>query len=222
MRRFNLAKIIDHTNIKAKATARDIKKTCQEAKRYKFRGVCVNPEWVKFVREELKGTGIKTVVLIDPPMGLSPHTKRVEVAKQAKKDGADEIDMVINVGRFLCGDDDYIVSEIKKVKEICGDKILKVILETCYLTDNQIVQACKLAKIAGADFVKTSTGFGTGGAKIGHIRLMHKTVGNELGIKASGGIRDAKTAIAMINAGATRIGASAGIKIVEGLKRINE
>lgn len=211
-----LNRMIDHTLLKADATVDQIRKLCQEAKDYHFYSCCVNSSYVPLVHQELEGSDVKTCSVIGFPLGaMSTEAKQFE-ARQALKDGADELDMVLNVGRLKSGDKDYVEEEIRTLKEEAGDDhILKVILETCLLTDDEIVQACQLAKAAGADFVKTSTGFSTGGAKPEDVALMRKTVGDSMGVKASGGIHTRQEALAMVEAGASRIGASQGIAIVE-------
>jgi len=220
MKKFNPAKIIDHTNINPKATARDIKKTCQEAKRYGFRGVCVNPEWVKLVSEELKGTGIKTVVLVDPPMGLSPHFKRVEICKKAKKDGADELDVVMNVIDLKYERYDDVLNDLK---EICKILPTKVIIGSGYLTDAEIKKASELVKKAGAFCVKTATEKDPLEhielkEKARHLKIMREGAPG-LKIKASGKIRTYKDLLMMVEAGADIIGTSSSVKIMREYKK---
>ena len=212
-----LAKYIDHTLLKPESTRDDIRRVCEEAKHYKTASVCVNPCWIKFVAEELKGTDIKPCCVIGFPLGATlPEVKAFETSA-AIRDGAKEVDMVINVGALRGAEFETVYEDIKAVVDAAAGKALvKVIIETCLLTDEQKVIACKLAKQAGADFVKTSTGFSTGGAKVEDIRLMRETVGPEMGVKASGGVRTKTDAEAMIEAGATRIGASSSKKIIEG------
>lgn len=214
----NIARKIDHTNLKADSTVEDIKKLCEEAKEYNFGAVCVNPSYVKLARNSLGNSEVKVCTVVGFPLGATPPEVKAFEAKQAIKDGAEEIDMVINIGALRSGDYELIRKDIHEVVKESGDKLTKVILETCYLTDDEIVKACEIAKEVGADFVKTSTGFGTAGATVEHIKLMRKTVGPSMGIKASGGIRDYETAKAMIEAGATRIGASSSINILEETK----
>jgi len=216
----NPAKIIDHTNINPKATARDIKKTCQEAKRYGFRGVCVNPEWVELVHEELKGTGIKTVALIDPPMGLSPHFKRVEICKKAKKDGANELDVVMNIIDLKYERYDDVLNDLK---EICKILPTKVIIGSGYLTDEEIKKASELCKKAGAFCVKTATEKDPLEhielkEKARHLKIM-KEGAPGLKIKASGKIRTYKDLLMMVTAGADIIGTSSSVKIMKEYKR---
>lgn len=212
-----LAKYIDHTLLKPESTREDIKRVCDEAKHYNTASVCVNPFWIRYVAEELKGTDIKPCCVIGFPLGATlPEVKAYETAA-AIRDGAKEVDMVINVGALRSAEFETVYEDIKAVVDAASGKALvKVIIETCLLTDEQKVIACKLAKQAGADFVKTSTGFSTGGAKVEDVRLMRETVGPEMGVKASGGVRTKADAEAMIEAGATRIGASSSKKIIEG------
>ena len=213
----DLAKYIDHTLLKPESTRSDIARVCEEAKLYNTASVCVNPCWIGYVAEKLKGTDIKPCCVIGFPLGATlPEVKAYETAA-AIRDGAKEVDMVINVGALRGAEFETVYEDIKAVVDAAKDKALvKVIIETCLLTDEQKVIACKLAKQAGADFVKTSTGFSTGGAKVEDIRLMRETVGPEMGVKASGGVRTKEDAEAMIAAGATRIGASSSKKIIEG------
>lgn len=211
-------KYIDHTLLKANATDEAIAKLCDEALKYDFASVCVNPGYVKFCSEKLANSDVKVCTVIGFPLGATSTESKVFETKQAVKDGAKEIDMVINVSRLHENDDEYVLNEIKKIRKACKGLVLKVIIETCLLTDEEKVRACKLSKKAKADFVKTSTGFSTGGATVEDVKLMRKTVGKKMHVKASGGIRDAKTFLAMIKAGADRIGASSGVQIIEELK----
>lgn len=206
-----LNKLIDHTNLKAEATSEDIKKLVDEAVEHEFFSVCVNSSFVKFINDYNKDVKIATVVGF--PLGAMATSVKAYETKCAIEDGASEIDMVIEVGRLKEKDYDYVLNDIKAVKEACGDNILKVIIETCLLTEEEIVKACELAVEAGADFVKTSTGFSTGGAKASDIALMRKTVGPDIGVKASGGIHTKEEALEMVEAGASRIGASKSIEI---------
>ena len=215
----NIARKIDHTNLKADSTIEDIKKLCEEAKEYNFGAVCVNPSYVKLARNSLGNSEVKVCTVVGFPLGATPPEVKAFETKQAIKDGAEEIDMVINIGALRSGDYELIRKDIHEVVKASDDKLTKVILETCYLTDDEIVKACEIAKEVGADFVKTSTGCGTAGATVEHIKLMRKTVGPSMGIKASGGIRDYESAKAMIEAGATRIGASSSINILEEAKK---
>lgn len=206
-----LNKLIDHTNLKAEASCEDIKKLVDEAVEHEFYSVCVNSSFVKFIKDYNKDVKIATVVGF--PLGAMSTAAKAYETKCAIEDGASEIDMVIEVGRLKEKDYDYVLNDIKAVKEACGDNILKVIIETCLLTEEEIVKACELAVEAGADFVKTSTGFSTGGAKASDIALMRKTVGPDIGVKASGGIHTKEEALEMVEAGASRIGASQSIEI---------
>ena len=212
-----LAKYIDHTLLKPESTREDILRVCEEAKHYNTASVCVNPYWIGFVAEQLKGTDIKPCCVIGFPLGATlPEVKAFETSA-AIRDGAKEVDMVINVGALRGAEFDTVYEDIKAVvNAAAGKALVKVIIETCLLTDEQKVVACKLAKQAGADFVKTSTGFSTGGATVEDVALMRKTVGPDMGVKASGGVRTKADAEAMIEAGATRIGASSSKKIIEG------
>jgi len=217
----NIAKYIDHTNLKACASKEDIIKLCDEARRYNFYAVCVNPYRVKLAKEQLQGTNIKVATVIGFPLGATPTEVKVFEAKKALEDGADEVDMVLNIGALKDKAYKYVRNDIAEVVRIAHEKgaIVKVIIETCYLSEEEKEIACKLAVEAGADFVKTSTGFGTGGATIEDVKLMRKVVGDKLGVKAAGGIRTYEEALAMINAGANRIGTSSGVKIIEGGKK---
>ena len=217
----NIAKYIDHTNLKSYATKEDIIKLCEEAKKYGFYAVCVNPYRVKLAKEHLKGTDIKVASVIGFPLGATPTEVKVFEAKKALENGADELDMVINIGALKDKNYEYVKKDIEDVTKVAHEKgaIVKVIIETCYLSEEEKEIACKLAMEAGADFVKTSTGFGTGGATVKDVKLMRKVVGDKLGVKAAGGIRTYEEALAMINAGANRIGTSSGVKIIEGSKK---
>ncbi|WP_233881237.1 deoxyribose-phosphate aldolase [Virgibacillus halodenitrificans] len=212
-----LAKYIDHTQLKPDTTKESIEKLVAEAKEYEFASVCVNPSWVPFCYEKLKDTNVKVCTVIGFPLGATSTQSKVFETEQAIKDGATEVDMVINIGLLKSGEDDPVKQDIAAVVKAAENKALtKVIIETSLLTEDEKIRACKLAKEAGADFVKTSTGFSTGGATVEDIKLMRKTVGSDLGVKASGGVRDLETTKAMIDAGATRIGASAGVDIIHG------
>ena len=211
-----LAKYIDHTLLKTDAQRADVAKLIEEAKAYHFASVCVSPIWVSYVSEALRDTGIKTCTVIGFPQGATPSAVKAFETKQAIADGADEVDMVIAVGRLKDGDDAYVKADIEAVVQAAGGKALtKVIIETCLLTDEEKRRACLLAKEAGADFVKTSTGFAAGGATAADVRLMRECVGETMGVKAAGGIRSRADAEAMLAAGATRLGTSSGVKIVE-------
>ena len=214
----NVAGMIDHTLLKADASKEQIKVICEEAREYKFASVCVNPTWVKYACEQLGGSDVKVCTVIGFPLGAStPETKAFET-KDAIENGALEVDMVINIGALKDGDDELVERDIRAVVAAATGKALtKVIIETSLLTDEEKVRACELAVKAGADYVKTSTGFSTGGATVADVALMRKTVGPDIGVKASGGVRNAEDAEKIIEAGATRIGASAGVSIVKGL-----
>ena len=208
-------KLFDHTILKADATKEDVKKVCEEAMAYSFCSVCVNSYYVPYVAELLHGSDVKICTVVGFPLGaMSTRAKALE-AKIAVMDGADEVDMVINIGALKDKDYDVVLEDIKAVKEACGNALLKVIIETCLLTDEEKVKACELSKEANADFVKTSTGFSTAGAKVEDIKLMRETVGKDMGVIASGGIHDKEFANALVEAGASRLGTSATIKIVE-------
>ena len=209
-----LNKYIDHTILKAFATEDDVRKICNEAIEYDFASVCINPCHVKFAAQLLGLSDVKVCTVIGFPLGANSSDVKAFEAKKAIEDGADEVDMVINVGKAKKGDWDYVRDDIRKVREAAKDKLLKVIVETCYLTDEEIFKACIMAKEAEADFVKTSTGFGTGGATVEHVKLMRDAVGEQMGVKASGGVRTKEDAMKMIDAGATRIGTSNGKDII--------
>jgi len=210
-----LAKFIDHTQLKADTTKEQIEKLVSEAKEYEFASVCINPSWVSYCYDKLKDTPVKVCTVIGFPLGATSTESKVFETKQAIKDGASEVDMVINIGALKSENHDAVKSDIEAVvNEAKGKAITKVIIETALLTNEEKVKVCQLAKEAGADFVKTSTGFSTGGATVEDIKRMRETVGSEMGVKASGGIRDLETMEAMIAAGANRIGASAGVAIV--------
>jgi len=212
-----LAAYIDHTLLKADATAKDIEKLCAEARENLFYSVCVNGSWVAQARHFLEGTGIKVAGAVGFPLGaMSGDAKRFET-EAAIDDGAQEIDVVLNVGRLKDGDDKYVFRELCDVVEAADEWPVKVILETCLLTREEKIRACQLVVESGARFVKTSTGFSTGGATVDDVKLMRETIGPKFGVKASGGIRDAKTALAMIEAGATRLGTSASVAIMKEL-----
>lgn len=222
----NILSIIDHTILKATATPKDIEKLCEEAKKYGFASVCVNPLYVKLASTLLKGSKVKVCTVISFPLGNDSAIQKALSAKNSCLEGADEIDIVQNIGAAVNNDFETVEHDISEVRQAMDEAekllnkklILKVILETCYLTDEQIIKCCEASKKAKADFVKTSTGFGTGGATIHHVELMRKTVGNEMGVKASGGIRCLKDAQDMVKAGASRIGASSGVKIASELE----
>lgn len=213
-----LNKFIDHTVLKSETTKEQVAKVLEEAKEYDFASVCINPTWVSFAAEGLKGTDVKVCTVIGFPLGANTPAVKAFETKDAIANGADEIDMVINIGALKSENYDLVLEDIKAVVGASGDKLVKVIIETCLLTDEEKVKACELSKQAGADFVKTSTGFSTGGATAEDVALMRKTVGPEMGVKASGGARSYEDAIAFIEAGATRIGASSGVAIMKGEK----
>lgn len=209
------AKYFDHTILKAEATEAQVAKICEEALANQFASVCVNQYYTKFVAEKLKGSGVDVCTVVGFPLGMSDTRVKAFETKAAIEDGATEIDMVINVGALKDGKYDYVQNEIKTLKDVCGkDIVLKVIIETCLLTDEEKKKACELSALAGADFVKTSTGFSTGGAKAEDVVLMRRTVGEALGVKASGGIHTAEEAQCMIDAGASRLGTSATLAII--------
>jgi deoxyribose-phosphate aldolase len=214
-----IAKMIDHTNVKGDATEDDIKKLCSEALQYNFASACVTPTNVVLTSKLLKYSDVKVCAVIGFPLGVqTPKTKAFEAMEVVSK-GASEIDMVMNIGGLKSDREELVKEDIQGVVESAGDKIVKVILETALLTDEEKIRACVIAKKAGADFVKTSTGFGgLSGATVEDVSLMRKTVGSKMGIKAAGGIRNLKTALAMINVGATRIGTSTGVQIMEDIK----
>ena len=214
MEKKTMAAMIDHTRLKPETTPAQIEKLCAEAAEYHFASVCVNPVYIPLAARLLKGTGVKVCCVVGFPLGaIAPEQKAAEAASCAAM-GAEELDMVIHVGAAKAGDWALVQRDIEGVVKAAAGHTVKVIIETCLLTDEEKVKACEAAKAAGAHFVKTSTGFSTGGATTHDIALMRKTVGPEMGVKASGGIRDYETAMAMIEAGANRIGASAGIAIV--------
>lgn len=214
----DLAQYIDHTLLTADTTAEEIDQLCEEAERYRFASVCINPGWVKRAANNLRGSGVPVCTVIGFPLGANTADIKALEARKALRDGAREIDMVINIGALKSGQNDVVYNDIVKVVDAAHEvgAICKVILETALLTDEEKVVASALAKRAKADFVKTSTGFGPGGATVYDVALMRETVGPEMGIKASGGVRTAHDAEDMIAAGATRIGASAGVQIVSG------
>ncbi|KYC71262.1 deoxyribose-phosphate aldolase [Heyndrickxia coagulans] len=210
----NLAAYIDHTLLKPEATEKDILKLTAEAAQYHFASVCINPYWVKLAARELAGTGVKVCTVIGFPLGATTAETKAFETKKAIGDGADEIDMVINIGALKSGNTEAVEADIRAVVEAAQGKLVKVIIETCLLTNEEKELACRLSVKAGAHFVKTSTGFSTGGATVEDVKLMRQTVGDKAGVKASGGIHTKAEAEAMIEAGATRIGSSSGVKIV--------
>jgi len=213
----DLAQMIDHTLLKPEASKKEIQKLCEEAKTFGFASVCVNPYYVSLAARLLRGTPVKVCTVAGFPLGANITDVKAQEARMAVRDGAQEIDMVINVGALKSGDYNIVEDDIRKVIKACGPlTITKVILEAALLTDEEKIKGCLLAKSAGAHFVKTSTGFGPGGATVEDVALMRKVVGEEMGVKASGGIRSYEEAIKMVKAGASRIGASASVKIVAG------
>jgi len=213
----SLARTIDHTVLKAIATEQQIKELCAEAKTYGFASVCVNPCWVPLCAKELASTKVMVCTVIGFPLGANATEIKAAEAKLAVEQGAHEVDMVINIGAAKSGDWKTVEQDIREVVKASGKATVKVIIETCYLTDEEKIKACEAAKRAGAHFVKTSTGFGTGGATAEDVRLMKKTVGDALKVKASGGIRTYHDAIKMLEAGADRIGASSSVSIISEL-----
>lgn len=211
----NLAQYIDHTILKSNATQSEVEKICKEAITYGFASVCINQYYTKYVKEQLKGSDVKVCTVVGFPLGAVSSEVKAFETKKAIEDGAQEIDMVINIGALKDGDDVFVLKDIEAVVEASKEAVVKVIIETCLLTEEEKIRACELSVQAGADFVKTSTGFSSGGATVEDIQLMRKTVGTRARVKASGGVRDYEGALAVIEAGADRIGASAGIAIVE-------
>lgn len=211
-----LNKYIDHTLLKPDASQEQIETLIEEAKKYDFASVCVNPTWVNFAAQALKTTDVKVCTVIGFPLGANtPEIKAFETS-DAIQNGANEVDMVINIGALKSRNFDLVKRDIRAVVEAAKGTLVKVIIETCLLTDDEKVKACQIAQKAGADFVKTSTGFSTGGATVEDVALLRKTVGPDMGVKASGGARSYEDALAFIKAGATRIGASSGVAIMEG------
>jgi deoxyribose-phosphate aldolase len=209
---------IDHTLLKPDIVERDIKKLCEEARRYQFYGVCVNGCWVPSAREILKGSKVKVISVAGFPLGAMCQESKVAETEIAIRDGVDEIDFVANIGRLKQGDREYLLREFKNEVRAAQGRLVKVIIETCLLSREEKILACRLAVDAGVHFVKTSTGFWGGGATVADVRLMREIVGPDIGVKASGGIRDLETAVAMIEAGASRLGTSASVAIIQGDK----
>jgi deoxyribose-phosphate aldolase len=207
---------IDHTNLKPTALPLDIVTLCEEAKAYQFKSVCIQPEYVTLAKKEVQNSNVLVCTVIGFPLGANTIDVKAWETKQAVADGADEIDMVLSISHALQQDKAYLTSEINAVVKAASGRTVKVILETCYLTDEQIITACEAAASAGAHFVKTSTGFGTGGATVEHVRLMRQHVPSSMEVKASGGVRSLADATAMIEAGATRLGTSSGVSIMQG------
>lgn len=215
----NIANMIDHTALKADTKKEQIIKLCAEAKEYGFFSVCVNPTWVSTAAEELKGSAVKVCTVIGFPLGATTSETKAFETKDAIEKGASEVDMVINIGALKDKNDELVEQDIRAVVDAArGKALVKVIIETSLLSQEEKIRACKLAVKAGADFVKTSTGFSTGGATAEDIKLMRETVGPDIGVKASGGVRDREGALQLVESGATRIGASSGISIVKGEK----
>ena len=210
-----LNKYIDHTILKATASSADVQKLCEEAIEHEFYSVCVNGCYVADAKHLLQGTDVKVAAVVGFPLGAMTTASKVFEAKEAIENGASEIDMVINVAKLKDGEFDYVENEIRLIKEAIGNNVLKVIIETCYLTDEEKVKACELSLVAKADFVKTSTGFGTGGATYEDVKLMKSVVGDNAKVKASGGVRDKETAQKYADLGAERLGTSSGIEIVK-------
>ena len=211
-----LNKYIDHTLLKQDATEQQIDRLLSEAREYDFASVCVNPCWVLHAKTALVDTDVKVCTVVGFPLGATTSAVKAYETKEAIQNGADEIDMVINVGALKSGNAALVESDIRSVVDASGDKLVKVIIEACLLTDEEKVLACQLAQKAGADFVKTSTGFSTGGATLPDVQLMRQTVGPDMGVKAAGGARSYADAVAFVEAGATRIGTSSGVAILKG------
>src|SRR5437667_1930434 len=215
----NLAAYIDHTLLKPEAALKDVEKLCAEARDHNFHAVCVNGSWVIQARHFLDACDVKVATVVGFPLGATDSdTKRFET-EAAIDNGAQEIDVVINIGRLKDGDDEYVLRELRDVVEAAAERPVKVIIETCLLTNAEKIRACRIVLDGGAQFVKTSTGFSTGGATIADVQLLREIVGEKFGVKAAGGIRDTQTALAMIEAGATRLGTSSGVAIVESMLR---
>lgn len=213
----DLAKYIDHTNLKPDATESDINKLCDEALEFKFKSVCVNPYYVKLVKERLNKSDVLVCTVIGFPLGANTTSVKVFEANEAVDNGADEIDMVINIGEVKAGNWLNVTRDISAVvNAVIGRATVKVILETCLLNEDEIIKACKCSVEAGAGFVKTSTGFSTAGASSNNVSLMRKTVGNDVGVKASGGIKHVEEAVIMLEAGANRLGTSNGVRMLKG------
>lgn len=216
----NISSYIDHTILKPEASEKDVIKICNEALEYGFASVCINPCFVKLAYSMLKDSSVKVCTVIGFPLGANTSTVKAFEADEAIQNGAEEIDMVLNIGALKDGKLQYVQEEIEAVAKVCkGRALLKVIIETCLLSDEEKIKACNAVKLAGADYVKTSTGFSSSGATEADVALMRKTVGEDFGVKASGGIRDLAAALVMIKAGATRIGASASVKIIKELDK---
>jgi len=212
--RDEVATLIDHTNLKPTSTPSDIENLIEEAIRHRFKTICINPCYVKLAAQKLEGSRIEVCTVIGFPLGQNTTEIKIRETERALEDGASEFDMVLNVGKLKAGDYEYVKNEIAAIKKIVGDKILKVIIETAYLEDTEKVKATELIIEAGADFVKTSTGFGPGGATVYDVLILSAVVQGKIGVKAAGGIRSYEDALKMITAGATRIGASRSVQIV--------
>ena len=210
-----LSKYIDHTLLKPEASIDDIKKLCKEAKEYDFKAVCVHPCNIDICKQEIAGSDVLLCTVVGFPLGAMSTASKVFETKQAIENGVDEVDMVINIGRLKDKDYAYVTNEIKQIKQACGNKTLKVIIETCLLTDEEKVKACECILNAGADFVKTSTGFSTSGATFEDVKLLKETVGDKCYVKAAGGVRSKEDFLKMIELGADRIGTSSGTKLIE-------
>lgn len=207
---------IDHTLLKPESTQEQIDHLIAEAKKHNFASVCVNPTWVSYSAKQLADSDVNVCTVVGFPLGANTSAVKAFEAKDAIANGADEVDMVINIGRLKSGQYQEVQDDIKAVVDASGDKLVKVIIETCLLTKEEKIKACQLSVAAGADYVKTSTGFSTGGATVADVSLMRQTVGSNIGVKASGGARSLKDALAFVEAGATRIGTSSGVIIVNG------
>ncbi|MBB6097112.1 deoxyribose-phosphate aldolase [Deinobacterium chartae] len=212
----DLAAYIDHTLLKATATPDDIRTLCSEARAHRFKAVCVNPAYVALAKRELEGSGVRVATVCGFPLGATTPEQKADEARRSVELGADEVDMVLNIGLAKAGDWEGVSADIRAVREATRGKVLKVILETGYLSDDEKRRAAQASVDAGADFVKTSTGFGQGGATVEDVRLMKQVVGERAEVKASGGVRSLEDAHAMITAGATRIGTSSGVALVSG------
>ncbi len=212
----DIAARIDHTLLKPDATSDQVRELCREAREYQFASVCINPAFVALAAELLRGSPVKVCTVVGFPLGATTSFTKAAETKEAVANGADEIDMVINIGALKNGEDHLVEEDMREVVRAAGGRITKAIFETALLSDDEVIRACRMAKRAGLDYVKTSTGFGPGGATVHHVSLMRKTVGRSMGVKASGGVRDLEGAREMVAAGATRIGASASVKIVKG------
>ena len=214
-KKMQLSKYIDHTLLKPDATLDAIKKLCDEAKEYNFKAVCVNTSYIEYCRKQLEGSDVLVCCVVGFPLGATSTEAKVFETKNAIELGAQEVDMVINIGKLKDKDYKYVTDEIKQIKQACDGKTLKVIIETCLLTDEEKVEACKCVVEAKADFVKTSTGFSTGGATFEDVKLMKQTVGDKCFVKAAGGVKSKEDFLKMIELGADRIGTSSGTKLIE-------